>query len=264
MHPMLNIATRAARKAGNLITKYYESTDTLKVDKKSFSKNINNDVEHLIIEVIRKFYPLHTILSEKYGELPGKNKEVQWIINPLDGIINFIKRLPHFNVSITVQIKDRTEVAVIYDPMRNELFSASRGQSAQLNGHRLRGGAARNLASATLATGLSITHKQHSINHSQLLSTMLARCANFRCSGSVMLDMAYVAAGRIDGFFEVGLKTWGCAGGELLVREAGGLVTDFTGGHNHLLSGNIVAGNPHVVKSILSVMRSNLSELPKY
>lgn len=266
MHPMLNIAIRAARKASNLIAKHYETPDAIEASQKGtndFVTNVDRAAKRLIVEVIRKSYPQHAIIAEESGELAGGNNDVQWIIDPLDGTTNFIKRFPHFAVSIAVRIKGRTEVAVVYDPMRNELFSASRGQGAQLNGYRLRGGTARDLNGTILATGFSFKQKQHANSYITLVSKLFIQCADFRRTGSAALDLAYVAAGRIDGFFEIGLKPWDVAGGELLVREAGGLVTDFTGGHNHLLSGNIVAGNPRVVKAMLSTLRAELSEALK-
>lgn len=266
MHPMLNIAIRAARKAGNLIAKHYETPDAVEASQKGdndFVTNVDREAERLIVEVIRKSYPQHAIIGEESGELAGEDTDVQWIIDPLDGTTNFIKRFPHFAVSIAVRIKGRTEVAVVYDPMRNELFTASRGQGAQLNGYRLRGGSARDLDGTILATGFPFKQKQHANSYIALVSKLFVQCADFRRTGSAALDLAYVAAGRVDGFFEIGLKPWDFVGGELLVREAGGLVTDFTGGHNHLLSGNIVAGNPRVVKAMLSTMRDELSEALK-
>ncbi len=266
MHPMLNIAIRAARKAGNLIAKNYETPDAVEASQKGnndFVTNVDRDAEYLIIDVIRKAYPQHTIISEERGELPGTDTDIQWVIDPLDGTTNFIKRFPHFSVSIAVRIKGRTEIAVVYDPMRNELFTSTRGQGAQLNGYRLRGSNARDLDGTILATGFPFKLKQHAPSYINLVGKLFTQCADFRRTGSAALDLAYVAAGRVDGFFEIGLKPWDFAAGELLVREAGGIVSDFTGGHNHYLSGNIVAGNPRVVKSILSVMRDELSEALK-
>ncbi|MCP1064721.1 inositol-1-monophosphatase [Serratia symbiotica] len=266
MHPMLTIAVRAARKAGNLIAKNYETPDAIEASQKGthdFVTNVDRDAEHLIIEVIRKSYPQHTIVTEERGELIGEDQNVQWVIDPLDGTSNFIKRFPHFSVSIAVRIKGRTEVAVVYDPMRNDLFTASRGQCAQLNGYRLRSTYAKDLDGAILATGFPFKHKQHAALYIKVIGTLFTQCADFRRTGSAALDLAYVAAGRVDGFFEIGLKPWDFAAGELLVRESGGLVTDFIGGHNHFSSGNVVAGNPRVVKAILSILREELSEALK-
>lgn len=266
MHPILTIAVRAARKAGNLIAKNYETLDTIEASQKGahdFVTNVDRDAEHLIIEVIRKSYPQHTIVTEERGELIGEDQNVQWVIDPLDGTSNFIKRFPHFSVSIAVRIKGRTEAAVVYDPMRNELFTASRGQGAQLNGYRLRGTHAKDLDGTILATGFPFKHKQHAAPYIKVIGTLFTQCADFRRTGSAALDLAYVAAGRVDGFFEIGLKPWDFAAGELLVRESGGLVTDFIGGHNYFSSGNVVAGNPRVVKAILSTLREELSEALK-
>ncbi|MFY3758252.1 inositol-1-monophosphatase, partial [Escherichia coli] len=263
MHPMLTIAVRAARKAGNLIAKNYETPDAVEASQKGsndFVTNVDRDAEHLIIDVIRKSYPQHTIISEERGELIGEDRDVQWVIDPLDGTANFIKRFPHFSVSIAVRIKGRTEVAVVYDPMRNELFTATRGQGAQLNGYRLRGTTAKDLDGTILATGFPFKAKQHAPAYINLVGKLFTQCADFRRTGSAALDLAYVAAGRVDGFFEIGLKPWDFAAGELLVREAGGVVTDFVGGHNYFSSGNVVAGNPRVVKALLGTMREELSE----
>ncbi len=266
MHPMLTIAVRAARKAGNLIAKNYETPDAVEASQKGtndFVTNVDRDAEHLIIDVIRKSYPQHSIVSEERGELIGEDRDVQWVIDPLDGTANFIKRFPHFSVSIAVRIKGRTEVAVVYDPMRNELFTATRGQGAQLNGYRLRGTNAKDLDGTILATGFPFKVKQHATPYINIVGKLFTQCADFRRTGSAALDLAYVAAGRVDGFFEIGLKPWDFAAGELLVREAGGLVTDFVGGHNHFNSGNLVAGNPRVVKAMLATMREELSEALK-
>ncbi|MGL9733854.1 MAG: inositol-1-monophosphatase [Symbiopectobacterium sp.] len=266
MHPMLNIAVRAARKGGNLIAKNDESPDAVEASQKgtnNFVTKVHRDAERLIIEVIRKSYPQHTIIGEECGEIVGEDDTVQWIIDPLDGITNFVKHLPHFAVSIAVSIKGRPEVAVVYDPMRNELFTATRGQGAQLNGYRLRSGNARDLEGTILATSFPFKQKQHAAPYINMVSALFTSCADFRCTGSAALDLAYVAAGRVDGFFEIGLKPWDFAGGEMLVREAGGIVTDFVGGQNYLASGNLVAGNPRVVKSILAAIREQLSEALK-
>ena len=234
MHPMLTIAVRAARKAGNVIAKHYETPDSVETSQKGsndFVTNVDKAAEAIIIETIRKSYPQHTIITEESGEHAGEEQDVQWVIDPLDGTTNFVKRLPHFSVSIAVRIKGRTEVAVVYDPMRNELFTATRGQGAQLNGYRLRGSNARDLDGTIIATGFPFK--------------------------------AYVAAGRVDGYFEIALKPWDFAAGELIAREAGAIVCDFTGGHNYMLTGNIVAGNPRVVKAMLANMREQLSDALK-
>ncbi|EHJ81566.1 Inositol-1-monophosphatase [Salmonella enterica subsp. enterica serovar Baildon str. R6-199] len=280
MHPMLTIAVRAARKAGNVIAKNYETPDAVEASQKGsndFVTNVDKAAEAVIIDTIRKSYPQHTIITEESGEHVGTDQDVQWVIDPLDGTTNFIKRLPHFAVSIAVRIKGRTEVAVVYDPMRNELFTATRGQGdelftatrgqggqgAQLNGYRLRGSTARDLDGTILATGFPFKAKQYATTYINIIGKLFTECADFRRTGSAALDLAYVAAGRVDGFFEIGLRPWDFAAGELLVREAGGIVSDFTGGHNYMMTGNIVAGNPRVVKAMLANMRDELSDALK-
>ena len=266
MHPMLTIAVRAARKAGNVIAKHYETPDSVETSQKGsndFVTNVDKAAEAIIIETIRKSYPQHTIITEESGEHVGEDLDVQWVIDPLDGTTNFVKRLPHFAVSIAVRIKGRTEVAVVYDPMRNELFTATRGQGAQLNGYRLRGSIARDLDGTIIATGFPFKAKQHAPAYMKILGNMFTECADFRRTGSAALDLAYVAAARVDGYFEIGLKPWDFAAGELIAREAGALVCDFTGGHNYMMTGNIVAGNPRVVKAMLANMRDELSEALK-
>ncbi|HBO24965.1 MULTISPECIES: inositol-1-monophosphatase [unclassified Providencia] len=266
MHPMLNIAIRAARKAGNHIAKNYEMPSNIKVTQKGvndFVTNVDQESELLIIDIIRKSYPDHTIITEESGELLGKDDDTQWVIDPLDGTTNFTKRLPHFAVSIAVRVKGRTEVAVVYDPMRNELFSAVRGQGAQLNGYRLRVEATRDLDGTIIATGFPFKHKQHTAPFMNIMNKMFEKCADFRRTGSAALDLCYVAAGRVDAYYEIGLKPWDFLGGELILREAGGIMTDFVGNHNYLASGNIIAGNPRIVRDILNVMKDELSEALK-
>ncbi len=266
MHPMLTIAVRAARKAGNVIAKHYETPDSVETSQKGsndFVTNVDKAAEAIIIETIRKSYPQHTIITEESGEHEGTDQDVQWVIDPLDGTTNFVKRLPHFSVSIAVRIKGRTEVAVVYDPMRNELFTATRGQGAQLNGYRLRCSNARDLDGTILATGFPFKAKQHATTYMNILGKLVHRMRGlpshrFCCAGSGLRG-----TGRVDGYFELSLKPWDFAAGELIAREAGAIVCDFTGGHNYMSTGNIVAGNPRVVKAMLANMRDELSDALK-
>ena len=251
MNPMLNIAIRAARKAGNVIVKNYERRDTLESSHKGINDyvtNVDKAAEAEIIEIIRKSYPDHTIISEEAGALEGKESDVQWIIDPLDGTTNFMKGLPHFAVSIAIRVKNRTEVGVVYDPIRNELFTAVRGQGAKLNEIRLRIENKRELTGAILATGFPFKQPKLMPTQFAIMNNLIEHCADFRRAGSAALDLCYVAANRVDGFFEMGLKAWDCAAGDLIVREAGGLVCDFEAGHAYLSSGNIVAASGRVLK----------------
>lgn len=250
MNPMLNIAIRAARKAGNVIAKNYERRDDIQTSKKGINDyvtSVDKAAEAEIIEIIQKSYPDHTIISEELGALEGKDSDIQWVIDPLDGTTNFVKGLPHFSVSIAIRVKNRTEVGVVYDPIRNELFTAVRGEGAKLNEVRLRVDSQNELNGAILATGFPF--KQPSLMPTQfaIMNNLIDEAADFRRTGSA-LDLCYVASGRVDGYFEMGLKPWDCAAGDLIVREAGGLVCDFNAGHGYLRSGNIVAAPARILK----------------
>jgi len=263
MHPMLNIAVRAARSAGNVITRAFEQPDKIEIESKGtndFVTNVDISAEQAIIETLQKSYPDHGIISEEYGVIEGKDKDFQWIIDPLDGTTNFVKGIPHFAISIALKVKGKLDQAVVYDPIRGELFTASRGKGAQLNGFRIRVKQSKDLNGAVLATGFPFKKKQHLDAYMNMFKSLFVKTADMRRAGSAALDLAYVAAGRVDGFFEIGLKPWDTAAGELLIIEAGGLVTDFTGGHNHSKSGNIVASSPRLLKEILKDIRPFLGE----
>lgn len=263
MHPMLNIAVRAARTAGNVIVRAFEQSDKIEIETKGtndFVTNIDIAAEQAIIETIRKSYPEHSIVGEETGMSEGSDSDYQWIIDPLDGTTNFVKGIPHFAVSIALKVKGKLDQAVIYDPIRGELFTASRGKGAQLNGFRIRVKQNKELTGAILATGFPFKKKQHMNAYMNMFQALFNKTSDMRRAGSAALDLAYVAAGRVDGFFEIGLKPWDTAAGELLVIEAGGLVTDFTGGHNHSKSGNIVASSSRLLKEILKDIRPHLGD----
>ncbi|MCJ8319179.1 MAG: inositol-1-monophosphatase [Colwellia sp.] len=263
MHPMLNIAVRAARAAGKEIVRAFEQLDKVEVELKGTNDivtNVDKDAEYIIVETIRKSYPKHTIIGEECGLLQGEDNDFQWIIDPIDGTANFIKGIPHFAVSIALKVKGKLDQAVIYDPIRGEVFSASRGKGAQLNGFRIRVNKAKELNSTILATGFPYRNKQHINAYMDMFKSLLIKTTDMRRAGSPALDLAYVAAGRVDGFFEIGLKPWNTAAGELLIIESGGLVTDFVGGHNHEKSGNIVASSSKILKDILKDIRPHLGE----
>ena len=266
MNPMLNIAIRAARKAGNVIAKNYERRDDIQTSKKGINDyvtSVDKAAEAEIIEIIQKSYSDHTIISEERGALEGKDSDIQWVIDPLDGTTNFVKGLPHFSVSIAIRVKNRTEVGVVYDPIRNELFTAVRGEGAKLNEVRLRVDSQNELNGAILATGFPF--KQPSLMPTQfaIMNNLIDEAADFRRTGSAALDLCYVASGRVDGYFEMGLKPWDCAAGDLIVREAGGLVCDFNAGHGYLRSGNIVAAPARILKEMLNKIQPCLTEQVK-
>ena len=269
MQPIVNIAVRAARRAGNLIASAVEQVDRLEITEKAsndFVTQVDRQAEEAIISVIRDAYPDHSILGEEGGELEGKKDGVnyQWVIDSLDGTTNFLHGFPQFAVSIGVRYKGRLEHAVIYDPMRQELFTASRGGGAQLNDRRLRVTSRKGLEGALLGTGFPFKQQQHLDSYMATFKALFPMTAGIRRPGSAALDLAYVAAGRLDGFWEIGLSPWDMAAGALLIQEAGGLVSDFGGGNDYLETGNIVAGNPKVFKAILQTIRPHLSpELAK-
>ncbi len=258
MHPMLNIAVRAARVAGSIIVRGFENrADLVKEVKGSndYVTQIDKEAEMAIIHKIKQSYPEHSFLGEESGETQGESAEFQWIIDPLDGTTNFIKGIPHFAVSIALIHKGRLDQGVVFDPIRGELFTASRGQGAQLNGYRIRASKARDLSQTILATGLPFKDKTKYADYAVRLNKIFHACGDIRRAGSAALDLAYVAAGRHDGYWERGIKPWDIAAGELLVRESGGLVTDFSGNNDPLYKGEIVAGSAKVVQGLVKHLK---------
>ncbi len=265
MHPMLNIAVRAARSAGNLIVRYIDRLDTLSVTSKKrndFVSEVDRLAEDEIIRILRKAYPSHGILAEETGA--HKGDEYVWVIDPLDGTTNFLHGFPQFAVSIALKHKGRIEQAVVYDPLRQELFTASRGAGALLNDRRVRVSRLPGLEGALLGTGFPFKMQQHLDAYLAMFKSLFPETAGIRRAGSAALDLAYVAAGRLDGFWEIGLSEWDMAAGVLLVQEAGGLVGDFGGGHDFLATGNVIAGSPKVFAAMVKAIHPHLTpELAK-
>ncbi|MBF0218046.1 MAG: inositol-1-monophosphatase [Gammaproteobacteria bacterium] len=264
MHPMLNIAITAARSSGNIIRRAFSRLDELNVTQKAnndYVSEVDRMAEDEILRTIRKAYPDHGVLAEESGD-SGSNghSHFRWIIDPLDGTTNFLHGFPHFAVSIGLQRDNQPEVAVVYNPISEELFTASRGDGAQLNNRRIRVSSRRSLQGGLLGTGFPFRDHQHLDAYLATFKALLVETAGIRRPGSAALDLAYVAAGRIDGFWEIGLSPWDIAAGVLLVREAGGIVGDFTGGDNYLNSGNILAASPKVFAAMLSTITPHLTE----
>ncbi len=254
MHPMLNIAMRAARSGGDFIARHIDRVDSLRVSEKSrndFVSEVDKGAEKAIIDVIRKAYPDHSILAEESGNHAGN--EYEWIIDPLDGTTNFLYGFPQFAVSIALRHKNRITQGVVYNPLSQEMFSASRGEGAQLNGRRIRVTPRKSLEGALLGTGIPYRddHMYLMDDYLGMLKALVPGTAGIRRPGSAALDLAFVAAGRLDGFWEMDLNSWDIAAGTILVEEAGGLVGELDGGMNFLESGNIVAANPKVFKAML-------------
>lgn len=266
MQPMLNMALRAARSAGELIFRSLERLDVVSVnekDAKDYVTEVDRAAEQAILEVLRKAYPNHGFLCEESGLIQGKGEgaDYLWIIDPLDGTTNFIHGLPHFAVSIACKYKGRLEHAVVLDPVRQEEFTASRGRGAALNGRRIRVSTRRSLEGALLGTGFPFRDSQldNLDNYLGMFRSLVGQTAGIRRAGAASLDLAYVAAGRFDAFWEFGLSEWDAAAGALLIQEAGGLVSDFSGGHDFLEKGSIVAGNTKCFKAVLTAIQPHLT-----
>ena len=261
MHPMVTMALRAARRAGQIVVRAMDRVDRLTIrekEKNDLVSEVDHAAEEAIIEVLRNAYPDHGFLGEEGGEIPGTSEHV-WIIDPLDGTTNFLHGIPHFAVSIGLKHRNRLEVGVIIDPVRNEEFTASRGGGAHVNGRRMRVSQRHRLDEAVLATGIPFRElESHLEPYMAMLADFTRHCRSIRRAGSAALDLAYVAAGRADGFWELGLKSWDMAAGALLIQEAGGLVGDLSGGEHFLETGNIVAGNPKIFKAMLQGIRPHL------
>ncbi|WP_395479514.1 inositol-phosphate phosphatase [Pseudomonas aeruginosa] len=265
MQPMLNIALRAARSAGELIFRSIERLDVISVnekDAKDYVTEVDRAAEQTIVAALRKAYPTHTIMGEEGGfiEGSGEGADYLWVIDPLDGTTNFIHGVPHFAVSIACKYKGRLEHAVVLDPVRQEEFTASRGRGAALNGRRLRVSGRKSLEGALLGTGFPFRDNQidNLDNYLNMFRSLVGQTAGIRRAGAASLDLAYVAAGRYDAFWEFGLSEWDMAAGALLVQEAGGLVSDFTGSHEFLEKGHIVAGNTKCFKALLTTIQPHL------
>ncbi len=257
MHPMLNIGIRAARLAAEIMIRSIDRLQGLTVTEKSrndFVSNVDKQAEAVIIETIHKAYPDHAMLAEESGQR-GEH-EYQWIIDPLDGTTNFLHGFPQFAISIALKHKNTLEQAIIYDPLRQELFTATRGQGAYLNNRRMRVSRRHTLAGALIGTGFPFRAFDKVETYLAILKELIPLTAGIRRPGAASLDLAYVAAGRLDGFWEYGLEQWDMAAGILLIREAGGFVSDINQRDADISSGDIVAGNPPVHDLLLDVIRA--------
>lgn len=254
MQPLLNIAVRAARRAGDLIVKSLSRLDSLKVDSKGrndFVSDVDRKSEADIIATIHKHYPDHAIHGEETGK--SGDGDFVWIIDPLDGTTNFLHGFPTFAVSIGVQVKGKVQHGVVYDPMRQEMFTASRGDGAQLEGKRIRVSNQRTLEGALIGTGFPFRAGANLEAYLAMLKVVMSTAAGVRRPGAASLDLAYVAAGRMDAFWEFGLSPWDTAAGVLLIQEAGGRVSTPSGG-DYALGPNILAGNPKVFAQLLEAL----------
>jgi myo-inositol-1(or 4)-monophosphatase len=261
MHPYVNTAVKAARRAGDIIVRglaRFEGVETASKGLNDFVTKYDHAAEAAIIETLGEAYPHHSFLAEESGA--RGDTDIIWIIDPLDGTTNFMHGFPTFAVSIACQMQGRIEHAVIYDPMRQELFTATRGQGAYLENRRLRVSRQRTLDGSLVGTGFPYRENlQYLEPYIAMMRTVMMRAAGLRRPGAASLDLAYVAAGRIDAFWEIGLKPWDTAAGSLLIRESGGLVGTLDGGE-YKQGGNIVAGTPRVFNELLEAIAPHLPE----
>lgn len=268
MEPQVNIALRAARKAGDIIVRASERMDLVKIkekEKNDFVSSIDQAAEEEIIYQLQKAWPDDNILAEERGLIAGKSgqSETTWYVDPLDGTTNFLRGIPHYAVSLGCVVNGRIEHAVVYDPVREEEFTASRGRGASLNGKRIRVSANHRFDGALIGTGIPYRASQHPHmgGYMRCVEHFAVHGSGIRRAGSAALDLAYVAAGRLDAFWEYGLRPWDVAAGMLLIQEAGGLTADFSGGNTCLQTGNIVCGNPKLFKELLKVVNQNMGDV---
>lgn len=267
MQPMVTIALRAARSAGEFIFRATERLDNIssqEKEAKDYVSEVDKAAEEIIVTTLRKSYPNHGILAEERGLIKGTGdgEDYLWIIDPLDGTTNFLRGVPHYAVSIACQYKGRIEHAVVFNPVLQEEFTASRGRGASVNGRRIRVTNRKGLEGALLGTGFPFKDNQLADldNYLGMFRELVGPTAGIRRAGAASLDLAYVAAGRYDGFWEFGLAPWDMAAGVLLIQEAGGLIGDFAGGHDFLDNGQIVAANPKCFKAILKAIQPHLTD----
>jgi myo-inositol-1(or 4)-monophosphatase len=255
---MLNIAVRAARRAGSIINRASLDGGALEVRAKrmnDFVTKVDHAAEEAIIDTVRKAYPDHAVLAEESGESAAGGSEYQWIIDPLDGTTNFIHGFPQYCVSIAIRHRGALAHGVIYDPTKNELFTASKGRGAFLNDRRIRVSKCLRLGDALVGTGFPFREVERIELYTRQLKTMMQTAAGVRRAGAAALDLAYVACGRLDAFWEMGLSAWDMAAGALMILEAGGLVGDLRGDAGYLDSGEIACATPKVFSALLEALR---------
>ena len=260
MHPTLNIAVKAARRAGGVINRASRDVEQIKVSAKrdkDFVTEVDKAAEEAILGVLKEAYPDHAILAEESGA--SGDSDYVWIIDPLDGTTNFIHGFPQYAVSIAQTHKGVLQHAVVYDPTRNELFTASKGAGAYLNDRRIRVSKRVKLNEVLIGTGFPFRYFEHVDAYLGIFRDMMHKTAGVRRPGAAALDLAWVAAGRIDGFWEIGLSPWDMAGGALLITEAGGLIGDLSGESGYMNTGNIVGGNPKVFAQLLQIIAPHLN-----
>lgn len=258
--PAITVATQAARAAARVIVRYMNRIDSIPVVEKQrldFATEVDRQAEAEIIRELKRAYPGHAILAEESGK--QGNGRLTWVIDPLDGTHNYLRGIPHFSVSIALLEGNNPIQAVIYDPLREELFTASKGDGAYLNDRRIRCNPRESLDGAMLATGFPFRQREHLAAQLEMTRALLADAEDIRRTGSAALDLAWVANGRLDGMFEIGLKPWDIAAGCLLVSEAGGSYCDFAGREGLPGSGNLIAANPRLAKDMQQRIKAHVT-----
>ncbi len=258
MHPMLNIAVRAARAGGRVLTQSMNRIETIRVESKGkndFVSEVDRATEAEIVGTLQRSYPDHKFICEESGETGQADAEYVWYIDPLDGTTNFLHGYPAFCVSIAVAKNGRLDQAVIYNPVSQELFTGSKGAGATLDGRRIRVAKRGGLDTAMLSSGYANDDRSDFQAYLKTLATFTDRASSIRRQGSAALDLAYVAAGRLDGYWQFNLNNWDTAAGALIVREAGGLIGDMKGDEHWFESGNIVAASPRVFDAMIRTFR---------
>ncbi|MFC2563558.1 MAG: inositol monophosphatase family protein [Neisseria sp.] len=257
MNPILNTAFKAARRAGQMMIRASGNLEAVKIDSKAFNdfvSNVDRESEMILVDALKEAYPHHKITCEESGSHGKSDAEYEWIIDPLDGTTNFLHGHPQYAISMALLHKGVLQEALVYAPERNDLYMASRGQGALLNDRRIRVSNRVELNRCLIGTGFPVVDQSMMDRYLAILKDFLSKTAGGRREGSAALDLCSVAVGRLDGFFEFNLKPWDGAAGALIVKEAGGIVTDMQGNDTWLQTGNIVAGNPKVLAQMLQII----------
>ena len=262
MHALLNVAVMAARRAGAVLIRNLVKLEKLKVEKKGhndFVSEADRAAERAIIDVIQKHYPEHAILAEESGAQGEASANTVWIIDPLDGTTNYLHGFPVFAVSIGVKVDGRMAHGVVYDPLRQELFTATRGSGAQLDEHKIRVSGQTEMSRALIGTGFPFREGGADIEpYLGMLGKVVRNTSGVRRPGAAALDLCYVAAGRLDGFWEVGLAPWDLAAGSLIIREAGGIVSGLDGSEGYLDSGHVLCGTPKIYSGLAKLCANEI------
>ncbi len=265
MHALLNVAVMAARRAGAVLIRSLVKLEKLGVELKGHNDYVSDAdraAEAAVIDVIRKHYPEHAILAEESGAGGGADSDTVWIIDPLDGTTNYLHGFPVFAVSIGVRVAGRMAHGVVYDPMRQELFTASRGAGAQLDGRKIRVSGLRDVKRALVGTGFPFRQADSEMEpFLAMLGKVLRHTSGVRRPGAAALDLCYVAAGRLDAFWETGLAPWDLAAGSLIIREAGGIISGLDGSEDFLDTGHVLCGTPKIYAGLAKLCAPEIKSL---